>query len=329
MFEKTKKLAQHIRSKKSFILTTHKMGDGDGIGSMMGLYHALSQIQKKVRIITVDEVANKYKFLTLKNKIESWTHLKSPIQPTDMALILDTNDLRRVQPLYNALKQKCQQIIYIDHHPVLKTLSKPKSPSIVSTSSASTGEIVYFLIKALKIKMTKDIAEALYVSIVFDTQRFQFIRQSALSHKICEELIPYIKNNEWIYNHLFGITSLGKWNMLAQVIHQTEYYHQKKVAVLEINNLDLNKNKLTIEDACDFLDMTLQIHSIHLSILILRLSKNEYKMSFRSKKANVSQLAEMFKGGGHKHAAGANLKNYTKNPKVEVLNILKNQIKKL
>ena len=313
-----KKLAHKINTAKSVILTTHKICDGDGLGSMLSVYHALHK-KKSVRAITVDKISRKYNFLSPEKYTESFEQLKTPIEPAEIGLVFDTNDYRRIQPLYEELKKNCREIIYIDHHPVLTTGPKPSINSIVDTSAASTGEICYFLLKEMELSLNQSIATALYVSIVFDTQRFHFIKNSEISHKICADLCQYIQNNENIYTQLFGVTSLEKMNFLSYTIKQTKYFYQSKVAVLEMSIEELNKHTLSIEDACDFLDMTLEVSSTQLSILIVHLSDNKYKLSFRSKKWDVSKLAEVFNGGGHKNSSGATLVNYKKNPREEIL----------
>ena len=317
-----KKLTHKILEAKNLILTTHIICDGDGLGASLGLYHALGKINKKVRIVTVDIVPQKYHFLSPKKYTESFDQLKTPIEPTEAALVMDTNDCRRIQPLYDELQKKCKEIIYIDHHPVLQKGPKPSRYSLIDTAAASTGELIYFLIKEMGVSLDSSIATSLYTSILFDTQRFRFIRNSNISYKICADLCPYIKNNEAIYNQLFGITSREKMNLLSHTIRNTEYFYQNKVAILEMSRKELNANKLDIEDACDFLDMILEVDSTQMSILIIHLSKNKYKLSFRSKKWNVSRLAEVFNGGGHTTSSGAVLTNYTKNPKAEILKTL-------
>ncbi len=314
-----KKLAQKIMSAKNIVLTTHKMCDGDGLGSLLGFYHALRKIKKPVQALTVDGVARKYDFLSPEQYTKRFDRLKNTIEPAELTLVFDTNDYRRIQPLYDTLKRKCRKIIYIDHHPVLQQGPKPSAGSIVDTSAASTGEICYFLLKQMGIRMDSSIARALYVSIVFDTQRFHFIKNSEVSHKICAELCKYITDNESIYTQLFGVTSQQKMDLLSQIIRRTEHFYDNRVAVLQITRKELDKNKLDIEDACDFLDMTLEVRSTQLGVLIVHLSENKYKLSFRSKKWNVTKLAETFGGGGHKNSSGASLTNYTKNPKVEIL----------
>lgn len=314
-----KKLAHKIHAAKNIILSTHKMCDGDGLGSMLGIYHALRKRNKPVRAVTVDKVSSKYHFLSPEKYTERFDQLVNAIEPAEIAVIFDTNDYRRVQPFYEELEKKCKEIIYIDHHPLLQISPKPSTNSIIDTSAASTGEICYFLIKEMGISIDQSIATALYVSIVFDTQRFQFIKNSETSHKICADLCQHIKDNENIYNQLFGITSLEKMTLLSEIIKETEYFHQSKVAVIEITKEKLKNKNLNIEDACDFLDMALAVNSTQLSVLIINLSKNTYKLSFRSKKWNVLKLAEIFNGGGHTTSSGAILSNYTNNPKEEIL----------
>ena len=56
-----------------------------------------------------------------------------------------------------------------------------------------------------------------------------------------------------------------------------------------------------------------------ISVLIVGLSQNTYKLSFRSRHYNMTSLAEQFKGGGHKLASGATLNNYSGNPREAIL----------
>lgn len=316
-----KKLASKILAAKSLICTTHKMCDGDGLGSLLAFHHALS-VKKAIRSVTVDKVSDKYHFLSPERYIDRFDQLRTPIEPMEIALVFDTNDSRRIQPLYEELKKKCREIIYIDHHPILENGPKPSEHSIVDTTAASTGQICYFLLKEMGIAINTQIATALYTSIVFDTQRFHFIKNSGVSHTICADLCNYIEDNERIYHYLFGINSLEKINLLSQSIKQTEYFHQNKVAVLEISKKKLDESNLNIGDACDFLDMNLTVDSIQVSILIINLSDNKYKLSFRSKNWNMLKLAEVFNGGGHKNSSGATLIGYAKNPKTEILKAL-------
>ena len=314
-------LVSNIQKSESILLTTHKTCDGDGLGSIVALYHGFNQLKKTARILTVDPISKKYDFFIPEKNIESFDHLKTPFENCDLALICDTNDCRLIEPLYTELKVKCKKIIFIDHHCLLKH-SPPsyctKAEYFVDTEAASTGEIIHSLLKELNLKMNIDIATALYVSILSDTQNFQFIKNSANSYEICGKLFPYIKEHRTIYHHLFSM-SKEKLNLLAQAIKQVEYFNNETVALLKINQDVLLNHDLNVTDACDFIEMTLKIPSIKVAALIVQLGENQYKLSFRSKFIDVSALAEDFNGGGHAHSSGALLKDYTKDIKSEIL----------
>ncbi len=322
------RLATTIQNSNNILLTTHRCCDGDGLGSLLGMYHGLKKINKTVRAVTVDAVSKKYKFLSPEKYTESFDNLKTPIEPTDLALIFDTNDERLIQPLFKELKQKCKNIIFVDHHPLLTKGPQPTA-HLTDTSAASTGEISYSLLKQMNIPLDTHIATAIYTSILFDTQRFHFIKHSALSYKICAETYPYVEDNHIIYSYLFDIQSKEKMNMLSKAIHKIEYLYKDQVAVLELSHQEMFKYHLDMSDACDFIDIALGIVSVKLAVLIMSMPNNTYRLSFRSKNWDVSQLAEHFKGGGHKNSSGATLVNCTKSPKADILKVIKDYYPRL
>ena len=316
-----KQLVSNIQGARSILLTTHKTCDGDGLGSIVALYHGLNQLGKKTRILTVDPISKKYNFFTPKKDVESYDSLKTPIEQCDLAFICDTNDYRLIEPLYPELNKKCKKTIFIDHHCLLKNSPPSRCNSaeyVVDSTAASTGEIIYSLLKELNLEMNTNMATALYVSILSDTQNFQFIKDSANSYKICGELFPYIEKHHTICHHLFSMKK-EKLLLLAAAIKQTEYFNEESIALLSIHKDTLLSQGLNVTDACDFIEISLKVPSIKIAVLIVQLAENEYKLSFRSKLIDVSRLAEEFDGGGHTHSAGAIIKDYKKDIKLEIL----------
>ena len=312
-------LVQKIRSAKDVLLTTHKFGDGDGLGAMMACYHGLKKIKKNVRAITVDKVASKYDFLFIKKYTENFETLKTPIQKSQLALVFDTNDSRLVEPLYQELKQKCDEIIFIDHHLPLVKGPQPTLGSLIDTKASSTGEIVYFILKNLEVEFDDLIATSLYASILFDTQRFKFIKDSPASYRICADLQRYMTNSDHVYNQLFCFASKEKLYLFSKAINRIKFFNKDEIAILEMTVEEFINNQLDTVASCDFIDRINEINSVQIAVLILKLSDGNYKLSFRSKERNVAKLAECFGGGGHNSSSGATLTNYQKDIKAEVL----------
>lgn len=301
-----KGLTREISRAQSILLTTHKQCDGDGLGAMLGLYHALKKSGKSVRVFAVDEVPSKYSFLKPEAFIDIFEQPHEAITPTDLCLIFDTNDRRLVEPLYDELERKCKNILFVDHHPILNQGPEPTAGSFIETSAASTGEIAYFIIKELGIRFDEKIAQAIYTSIAFDTQIFRYVKGAPSSHLICAELLDYFKHPEEIHRHLFATFSQGKIAFLAKVLGEIEYHADGKIAILKLSLEDINKNNLDMDDSRDVIDMIMNVTTVITAALFRQDEVSGYKMSLRSKdKIEVLGIAENYGGGGHMHAAGA------------------------
>ncbi|MGZ6479122.1 MAG: DHH family phosphoesterase [Bdellovibrionales bacterium] len=305
------------------ILSTHKQCDGDGLGALLALYHGLRKSGKKVRILLVDEVPKKYFFLEPEKHLEVFDKPHAAIEETDLTLIFDTNDRRLIDPLYTALQGPCREILFVDHHPVLNQGPEPTAGSFIDTRAASTGEISYFIIKGLGIRMDERMAQALYTSIAFDTQLFKFVKNSVNSHLIAAELLMHINNAEEIHRHLFATHTMGKVAFLAKVLGQIEYFANGQVAVLKLKAQDLKDHNLDMDDSRDVIDMLMNVNTLQAAALFREDAPNEYKLSLRSKGGlEVLGIAEMFQGGGHMFAAGAPIRGEYQSIKAQVVQLL-------
>lgn len=301
-------IIKKIHAASSILLTTHKQCDGDGLGAMLGLYHALKKAGKNVRVVAVDEIPKKYKFLEFEKYLERFDELKTKIEPTDLAMIFDTNDRRLVEPLYSILEESCKDIIFIDHHPILNQGPEPTPGSFIDTSAASTGEISYFIVKNLNIHLDEKIARALYTSLAFDTQIFKFVKNSGNSHLICAELLEYERNADKIHRALFANYSRQKVTYLGKVLSEVEYLANDRVAILSLSRQDLENHGLDMDDSRDVIDMIMSIESVICAAIFREDAHELYKMSLRSKGTiEVLGIAENFGGGGHMYAAGAEI----------------------
>lgn len=312
-------LVRRIKSAQSVLLSTHKQCDGDGLGALLALYHGLRKAGKEVRVMLVDACPKKYFFLEPEKHLEVFEGPHKPLSQVDLTLIFDTNDRRLVEPLYGDLQKHCREILFVDHHPVLAQGPEPTAGSYIETRAASTGEISYFIIKGLGIRIDERIAQALYTSIAFDTQVFKFVKNSVNSHLIAAEMLMHINNAEEIHRHLFATHTAGKVAFLSKVLGQIEYFGEGQVAVLKLKDADLKDHNLDMDDSRDVIDMLMNVNTLQAAALFREDAPNEYKLSLRSKGGlEVLGIAEHFHGGGHMFAAGAYIR--------EEYSVIKNKV---
>lgn len=320
-------LVKAIQESNSIILSTHKQCDGDGLGAMLGLFHALKKIGKQVRVLAVDDVPSRYGFLQPDKYLQVFEKDHSPIRNTDLALIFDTNDRRLVEPLFSELQAKVKNILFVDHHPVLNQGPEPTSGSYINTRAASTGEIAFFIVKDLGIHLDEKIARALYTSIAFDTQLFRYVKNSSTSHLICAELIEHIPNSEDIHRSLFATHTIEKVQFLSKVLGEIEYFGDGRIAILKLHAKDLLHHNLNIDDSRDVIDMLMNINTLQAAALFREDDTNKYKLSLRSNGAiEVLGVAEAFGGGGHMYAAGATVEGQFADLKKRIVSLILNRL---
>jgi bifunctional oligoribonuclease and PAP phosphatase NrnA len=313
-------LIKQIQNSQSVILSTHTQPDGDGLGSQMALFHALKKHGKQVRVINVDDTPRKYDFLDGNRVIETISHLKSPIEPTDLALVFDTNDPQLLPNLWTELNAKCKKVVFIDHHPVLEKHPLNKEDHLIDVEASSTGQMVFSLIKALQIPFDRQIALPLYTSIVFDTNYFRYIRGSPTPHLIAAELLRHDIEPEKVHRFLFGNHSPDKLKFLSKVLGAVEYEVNGRLACVRVKQSDMNALGLEFDETRDVIDMVMNVESIEAAVLFREDAPDSFKLSFRSKGLfSVNQLAQGLGGGGHAFASGAYLQAPYKEIKSKVL----------
>lgn len=313
-----RELVEIIKEAKSIILTTHKMPDGDGLGCEAALFHGLKQMGKQVKILGVDRPPDRYNFLRALDNIELYEETKLENE-WDLSLILDTNDRRLLNGLFNQLTENSKHVLFIDHHPLLEKGPQPDASSLLDETAASTGEIVYRLLKELDIEFNDDIAEALYTSVAFDTQVFKHVRHTPTSHEIAAELLGYNFDSEYINKNLFANYKKNKAFFLADIIKRIEFFENDKYAFLSVHESLMKEHGLIVDEILDIVDFVAGINPVQIAVYHRENKDLTGKLSFRSNNNHsVRPLAESLGGGGHKFAAGAPVVGSAKDIKAKI-----------
>lgn len=303
MFSDISTVLQLISTSQKIVLTTHRNSDGDGIGSLVGLYWALQNLNKLVHFCAVDEIPKRYFYM-----LDSVNTLNTQqVADIDLLIILDTNQGELCNPLYQFCLEKKVKILFIDHHIHQQSLNSVSDLIYqhIVLEAASTGEIVFDLIKSLKVSLNDQIANALYSSLTFDTQAFKLVKNSSRSHSIAAELAEYKINTEKIQRALFAHWTPQKMLFLSELIQNAEYNTSQSVVGLKVSLEQLAKYDLQGDDVNDLIDMFTLIPTVKFAYIIRQVQTHEFKISFRSALSNLAFIvAQNLGGGGHSNSAG-------------------------
>ena len=213
----------------------------------------------------------------------------------------------------------------IDHH-----ISNTKFAHInwIEPQASSCGQILYELIEPLGVKLTKDIAINLYTAILTDTGGFKFENTSAETLEICAKLIKAGVDPGYIFKKCYECKPLSMVRLLARAIDQAIFTEKNKIAYTAIPRSlleSLNASDDYIDGISEFLR---QIDVVEVAVVFKETQKGDTKVSFRSNRINVCQIAKFFGGGGHKLAAGCTISKNLADSINEIIPIIKKQINK-
>ncbi len=159
----------------------HSNPDSDSVGSCFALALAMRGIGVEP-VILLDKFSDKYSFL--KGNAYVFNGIKYDMAP-DVMVCLDCATKERLgaaETIFN----NARETYNIDHH-ISNDLYA--SVNIVEPLSSSTCEVVYGFIKNMGVKITKDIAAALYTGIIGDTGSFKHSCVTPETHLITGELL--------------------------------------------------------------------------------------------------------------------------------------------
>jgi len=187
----------------------------------------------------------------------------------------------------------------IDHH---ITNNKFANKNIVKNYS-STCEILAEELAGTDF-FDEKIAYLLYVGMSTDTGHFAHSNTNSRVLSNASKLLNYGFEPYEIIKNLYRNNTIQKTKLIGVAINSMKFYNDNKICFVTITKQNLNDCGCIISDTEGLIDYAVAIGSVEIAICLCEHSPKTYKVSFRSKGADVSVAASMFGGGGHKQAAG-------------------------
>ena len=221
------------------------------------------------------------------------------------------------------------KIFNIDHH-----ISNTRFGhyNFIQPEAAACGEVLYEIFNRFKMKINKEEAKALYVSINTDTGSFKYSNTTVKSHIIASKLIRTGIDIEKINDALYATYSFQKIQLYSLLLGKIESSHNGKVAWVKMTREDLRKTDATYEDTEGFIDFLKYLKEVCFCFFMSELPAplpGEVRVSFRSKgDYDVSKVAVHFGGGGHKKAAGCTIRGSLEKATQKILERVNHELKK-
>lgn len=306
--EKLQQVKALVAGTDKVAITAHMSPDGDAIGSSLALYWWLRNIGKHPVVVMPNMFPDFLCWLKGSEDIliyETQTEAAHrAIVEAELLFCLDYNGLNRISRVKDAVTESKAKRVLIDHHldPDIEC------DVIISHPEASAAsQLVYHVINGIDGLQHIDLncAEALYTGLMTDTGNFSYNSQNPDLYIIVSELLKKGINKDVIYNNVFNVYSVSRLRLIGYCLYQKmRIYPEFKTAVIAMSREECQRFNYEKGDTEGLVNMPLQIKEIDVSIFV-REDDDKIKISFRSQgEVHVNKMAELFKGGGHKNAAG-------------------------
>lgn len=295
LFFEIKKAIDHSQK---ILIFSHPDIDGDALGAMLALEIAFSTAGKKIDMFSLSGIPGAFKFLPRIERVGQRLG-----NNYDLIFGLDYGDIRRLEPAILALCSKCR-VISIDHHVLVNQIGEIK---ITDTSFSSTCEIIYQFLEVNSLQINKEIATCLLTGIIYDTWCFRHPNTSAQTLNVAANLI----SKGAVLNKIVRLMSQGganhKFRIWGKALANVCLNKEIGLAFCFLDFQEIKQMRATPDHLAGICSIISMAPEARFSLFLREFKPGCLDGSLRSNiesGIDVSQIARLFGGGGHKLAAG-------------------------
>ena len=284
-----------IRSRQRFVLSSHARPDGDSIGSQLAMVYALRALGKEAIAVNADPAPPPLMQFPGVPEIRIAAAVEGEF---DAAIIMECSDLARTG--VSGLDRSF--VINIDHHPGNTGFGQLMW---FDSSAAACGEMVFDVVKALGVPLSREIATHVYLAILTDTGSFHYSSISPRTFEICRETLDAGVDPVLVARNVYDSNSMGRLKLFGAVLSAMQIDGTGRIAIVYLDHEMAREAGGTYEDTEGLINLPLTVKEIEAVVFFKQTEGEQYRVSLRSKgDIDVGGVAKSFGGGGHKNAAG-------------------------
>jgi phosphoesterase RecJ-like protein len=296
-------IREMILQAETIALSGHVDPDGDALGSTLAMAWAVKELNPSADVTPL--LANgrssigAYAFLDRSSSlIEAASYAGSP----DAFISLDTPLPDRLGGSRQVL-ERASRSAALDHHITMQPFAEV---SLLRSSAASTGDIVYDFIEYCGLVPPASAATCLLTAIVTDTGRFQYQNTDAHAFRAAARLVEWGADPSEIASEVFQNNSLAKMHLKAVALERLALDPSGRIAYSYVSLDDLKKMSLRPEDCDSLIDVVRTVGGVDGCVFLRERDANHVRGNLRSKVdwLDVAEVASLFGGGGHRAASG-------------------------
>ncbi len=308
-----------VDNAQRIIIITHVSPDGDAIGTLLGLGHALRDYGKTVTLAVDDGVPSNLRFLPGAQDIRK--DLNS-VQ-ADLAIAVDCGDESRMGNAGKAIRTLGLSLINIDHH---RSNTNFGDVNLVDPVSVAAADCILSWLEQSRMTITPDTAQCLLCGLVTDTLCFRTSNVTSETLGAAQRLMAHGGNLSDIVQHTVSSIPTAVIRLWGQVMPTARI----EDGVIWVKITQAARKAAGVTDTKDggLVSLLIQADEAHISCVLMEKDNHQVELSFRSIPGyDVSRVAISLGGGGHLQASGATVNGTLDEIEAQVIPLLKEAAK--
>lgn len=298
--EKIRKIDALLAGVSTVAIAGHIKPDGDCAGSTLALYNYIKNNYPGIRAtLYLEPIPNIFKFLHRSDEIVSDF---SEDARYDLFFSLDCGDCGRLGGAFRYF-DAAERTVCIDHHISNQSFA---DLNYIHPEASSTSELIFDLLDEEKV--TKEIAECLYVGIIHDTGVFQYSCTSSKTMNIAGKLMDKGIDYPDIVDKTFFEKTFEQNRILGTALLKAQRYFDDRCIACIITAQEMADCHALPKHLEGIVAQLRSTKGVDVAVLIYENADGTYKVSMRTNGAvDVAAICMKHGGGGHVRAAGATM----------------------
>lgn len=298
-----------VLNSSHIVIVSHKNPDGDAVGSVLALVHALRRSGLNIIPMFPDVSPDFLKWLPGYHEVIHFQRKPEKaaqiIDKADLIVMVDFNDLDRLAEMGSMISRSKAYKVLIDHHPGSGNFA---DLCLICPELGSTSELIYRILEDPNsdFMVNQLVGTCLLTGIITDTVGFRVSSSYPDVFEVVARLLSLGVDKEFIFNKIYDQFSVDRMRLLGYCLNEKMIVlPEYQTAYIWITREELNLYRHLKGDTEGFVNYPLSISGVRFAVLFTE-QEDHIKLSLRSKGSFPANhvAKEFFDGGGHLNAAG-------------------------
>lgn len=301
-------IKKELEKARNVLLVAHTAPDADTLGSVFALKEYIAgHLKKKVKVACNDPIPQYLEDFLAGETMEN----PEKMSPGEFDLLIGCDAVERGFEKIVGKPSSKQTVILLDHHTTLRLDKIVAAVTISDERYSSVCEILFDFFDFHRIETGKKIAEYLLLGILGDTGIFQHANTTPKVMEMTANLMRRGASLSKLIRLVFRNKRLETLKLWGRAMERAEINPKTGAIMSYLTKEDIEDFGGKAEDISGVAEILNTVSGTKFSLVLSERGENRVKGSLRSeeyKNVDVSEIARMLKGGGHRLAGGFEIK---------------------